>query len=622
MVVNAGAELWCDDGDDSFVTFATDAGASVSAKIPSLRFEDWLRDLYGTAYEREIAPGIMAPGVLPGQAYEEAWKTIRSMARRCPTHKPCIRVGHTDGRLYLDLADKTLDRPFVEVRRTGEIELVASPAVRLVHMAKALPLPAPVMPTDRPAVWSEFDTLSGAAGDRARAVLTRGFLFSTLFQGPHVGAVFTGDPGAGKTTAATIVKAMIDPAKAGARLRPRTIEDFIIGAYGGWLGLFDNLSGIAQDFSDVACKILDSTGISRRTLYTTADETVIELGRPLAFTSINDHLVWSPDLIDREIILHSERIEQDVRIDEDEVLLRTGALRPQLLGLLLQAAATALGRWQDMQLSQRPRRLGVAKWIEAAHAELGLERDEFLEAYVANQETAMRIAATTNPVVATLLDFMEGRAGWTGMSSALYAEMTSLQRTRGPLPPRWPSDVRSFGAVLSRARIALLSLGVEIKRDRDRPGTVLTLKTSRESPPPLYPQPLATHATDATEQDFPGQTTENPEPVATVASVASRRAAKASAGPREVFEWALVCVACGGEFSRAIGKRGRPHQKCPACRGLVDRPDGQTAYVGRNAETVHTEEPLATPETPSPEPPIPEPPIKGANGKPKPELLP
>jgi hypothetical protein len=253
----------------------------------------------------------VVPGVLHSAAYEEAWKTLRSIARNGQVHKPQARVGHAAGALYIDLADREGDRPFVEVKHTGEIELVASPAARMIHMSKALPLPLPVIPVDPAAVWREFDLLVGINGSKESQALLRGFQFSTLFQGPHVGLAYLGAPGAGKTTRGRVLKDNIDPAKAGARLKPRTIEDFIIGAYGGWLGLFDNLSSIGQDFSDVSCKILDGTGISRRTLYTTADETVIEIGRPLAFTSINDRLVRSPDLIDRVIIEHGTRIEDE-----------------------------------------------------------------------------------------------------------------------------------------------------------------------------------------------------------------------------------------------------------------------------------------------------------------------
>ncbi len=229
VAVNSGAAFWRDDGDDAFATFQAQGGACISAKIPSLRLEDWIRDIYGTAHERTVG-GAVVPGVLHSAAFEEAWKTLRSMARRGEVHKPQTRVGHADGTLYLDLADRDSDRPFVEVRRTGEIELVAAPAARMVHMSKALPLPVPVVPVDPTAVWAEFDRLVGIDGKPGARALLRGFQFSTLFQGPHVGLADLGDPGAGKTTRGRVIKGNIDPAKAGARLRPRTIEDFIIGA--------------------------------------------------------------------------------------------------------------------------------------------------------------------------------------------------------------------------------------------------------------------------------------------------------------------------------------------------------------------------------------------------------
>ncbi len=341
--------------------------------------------------------------------------------------------------------------------------------------------------------------------------------------------------------------------------------------------MFDNLSSVGQDFSDVSCKILDGTGISRRTLYTTADETVIELGRPLVFTSINEHLVRSPDLIDRVIVEHSSRIDDAARLDEDEVIRRAEALRPQLLGLLLKAAAKALGRWEDQDLCRRPRRIGVAKWIEAAHDILGLEAGEFTDAYCLNQEQALKASALANVVIAAVLDFVEQRAGWSGLTSELYREVTALQRGRGPLSDLWPKSARIFGEAVARAKHALTLLGWSIEQHHTNQGTRISMRRKSSSAGP-WTKTGQINVTDVTDITGPEVVAAEPE--------------ESDSGD-------------GGDIDPATFGPRRGKRKC------------RKASDGKVEQSATAQGAPPTAETPSPEPPI-----KGANGDTKPELLP
>ena len=473
IALDAGIELTHDDAEQAFAT-VVENGASVTHRVRSRGFQTWFRNHYREAKPRRYR-GREVGATLKPHVCEEATQTLEAMALDGPEIRPFARIGWAgDDRVYIDLANPELSERYVEIR-PGEWHLVSNPAARLVHMPNAHPLPAPVRvgEAERASVWARYDRLVRAGEDRA---LFRGYLGNLVFPyGPHASFIFLGDTGAGKTSTGKVMKGIVDPTKADARMAPRSTLDMVIGAYGCWFPMFDNLSRVNRDFSDVTCQILDGAGLSMRQLYTTYDEALIELGRPIMFTSINYELISAPDLIDRAITCQHDRVRDADRIEETELLARMREIRPQLLGILCDAVAEALKGWRNVDLGEHvPRRIGLARWVEAAHRVYGLERGEFAKAYRENQRSALRRAARANPVVNALLQLLAGLAQWSGRATDLYNVLTERTREKGPLPPSWPRNVSAFGMAISQAVIGLEALGWKVESRHRDTGTEYT----------------------------------------------------------------------------------------------------------------------------------------------------
>jgi hypothetical protein len=149
------------------------------------------------------------------------------------------------------------------------------------------------------------------------------------------------------------------------------------------------------------------------------------------FTSVNENLIHSPDLIDRGIVSHHRHVGDAARLDEAEMMARAEAIRH--LTLVLDSAAEALAGWREMTL-------GLTQWVEAGCRPLGLEPGEFAVAYVDNQRRALRDAAQANPAISELLAPLDVTGGFKGRSSVLYDQLTAQARNRGAgLPLRWPT---------------------------------------------------------------------------------------------------------------------------------------------------------------------------------------
>ena len=92
----------------------------------------------------------------------------------------------------------------------------------------------------------------------------------------------TGWTGQRKSTAQQHLKRLIDPNKNNLRTTPKAIEDIWVNAKHGHIVSYENVSHLSASYQDAFC-ILSTGGRTLLEPYTTCDETVIELKKPIVF---------------------------------------------------------------------------------------------------------------------------------------------------------------------------------------------------------------------------------------------------------------------------------------------------------------------------------------------------
>ena len=113
-------------------------------------------------------------------------------------------------------------------------------------------------------------------------ILVVGFLlFSLNPEGPFPILIVQGEQGSAKSTFCRVIRKLIDPASALLRSTPKNERDLMIAAKSGWLLNFDNLSHLSSAMSDSLCRLATGGGLSTRTLYTNAEETIFQATRPI-----------------------------------------------------------------------------------------------------------------------------------------------------------------------------------------------------------------------------------------------------------------------------------------------------------------------------------------------------
>jgi hypothetical protein len=253
--------------------------------IRSKGFRRWLARQF---YEEERkAPGSQAVQdsltVLEGKAVHEGEE-----------HRVFVRIAEDDGKLYLDLANP--DWQAVEITSTAW-RVADCPTVRFRRSKAMLPLPVPTTGGTIDDLWSFVNVRK-----EDRELLVAWLLMCFAPQGPYPVLGLSVGQGTTKSTAARVLRSLIDPSVAPLRTAPREVRDLMISASVGRVLAFDNLSHLPQWLSDAFCCLATGGGFSTRELYSNDEETIFDSQRPVLFTGIEDIAVEG-DLIDRGIRL-------------------------------------------------------------------------------------------------------------------------------------------------------------------------------------------------------------------------------------------------------------------------------------------------------------------------------
>jgi hypothetical protein len=421
-------------------------------------------------------------------ALQSALNVIEAKARFEGTEREvCIRVGDFNGRLYLDLANSKWQA--VEIDANGW-RVIDNPPIRFRRTPGMLALPAPVF-------GGSIEALRPFLNVRTRPdfVLIVAYLLAALRpHGPYPVLALNGEQGAAKSTAAKLLRSLIDPNVAPLRALPREDRDLFITANNSFVLNFDNVSGLPAWISDTLCRLATSGGFAVRQLYTDQEEVLFDATRPVILNGIED-IITRPDLADRALFLTLEPIPEECRRPEAELWAAFEAERPRILGALLSVMVDGLRRLPETRLPKLPRMADFALWATACESTLW-NAGTFMAAYAGNLEDAVANTIEGDPVAATVRTFMGTRTVWTGTASDLLGDLLPVAGERTAKSKGWPDSPRSLAGRLRRAATFLRKVGIEIifaKEGRARTRTISIQKIDGiDRPHDLHrPRPFA-----------------------------------------------------------------------------------------------------------------------------------
>ncbi len=462
LALATDAELFHDPDDRPYATIPV-GGHRENWPIRSKRFKRWLLSRYYEAHGK-------APNT---QALHDALAVIEARAQfDGPGFEVYVRIAHMDNRIFADLANESWQA--VEIAPSGW-QVVADPRVKFRRPKgmRPLPLPEPGGSLDD---LKEF--LNVGSQDWP---LVGAWVIGCFSEGPYPILIFQGEQGAAKSTAAKVLKEIVDPSLPKLRAIPREEADLLISAFNSWVLVFDNLSTIPKWFSNSLCRLSTGGGVGKRELYTDAEETILDVMRPIILNGIAALIhPGGQDLASRALVVELDQIQDGDRQAERPFWRRFEKAYPRILGAILDAVAAALANRDRIDLHPLPRMADFAVWSVAAEPTLPWEPGAFMAAYAGNRAEVVERSLAADVVGAAVLEFMESRLEWTGTPTALLEALEAIVPERTLKSRAWPKAAHVLTARLKRAATFLRAVGVEV--DTGKSGTRrTTIRKNRQN---------------------------------------------------------------------------------------------------------------------------------------------
>lgn len=292
--------------------------------------------------------------------------------------------------------------------------------------------------------------------------------------------VVIGEQGTIKTTLCKTVKRIIDPSGENVSSLPRKTEDLLLNLYSRYLVHFDNVSGFNQEVSDIFCRAITGEGISKRRLYTDAEEVIWNYQRKIVINGIAPSLEY-PDLRERCIIFETTPVRESERLTEEEFEKKFQELLPRLLGQIFKILSSALALYEPVksELKNLPRMADYTIFGECISRVLGCESFSFVKKYRERLQLNATDVVETYPLIPLLENLMNNKNEYENTVAKFYKEIIQLAQyeevdidSRYAKFPAAPNKVRQH---IQKLKPTFRILGFEInisqytKRDGKHP---------------------------------------------------------------------------------------------------------------------------------------------------------
>ena len=299
-----------------------------------------------------------------------------------------------------------------------------------------LPLPTPAPATPEP--FAELQSLLRLNSQNFQKV--RDWLLTAARPtGPYPILILDGPSASGKSTAAHILRALLDPHAAPFAPHPHTERQVLKDAHHYRVLAYDHITHLPPRLQDALARV--STGAGLQIRESSRDPVNLTVRTPVILTA-NEN--WKPraDLESRAVHIQLAAIPESEQLPEREILDRAEELLPSLLAALCQA---------------------IAKCIAANHWPAIARRRSFSE--LASQ---------------ALQTLTEG-GSWQGTATDLVALLSHLDH-------ELPTNPKALSQALNKLLETLSQAGLHITRSRTANQRMITITLTNADPPTESPE--------------------------------------------------------------------------------------------------------------------------------------
>lgn len=395
--------------NEGYIQFEVNGILQIS-KLRSSTISSWVTKLcyenFKTAPSRETVHSVI--GLLSAQAlFDSKQRTIYT------------RVGKSQDMIYYDLCNEKWEA--VEITASGwHIE----PSAHKVFERFRTTRPSYVSTASTP--LTSLLELYNLPKESDRLLLQVLLIYYLIPNVKYPILTIFGDHGSGKSTMCRIIRTLVDPNINEISEFPRKEDDFVVQISQCHLSIFDNISAISNEQSDRLCRAATGGTLSKRKLYTDDESIVVNYTKPIILNGINLGS-YRPDLMDRSILIHLERIPPDRRMTEEELDAVISASTPEYLAYCFNVLSKAMELKKEARTE--PELLGrmadFEKWGWYITEALGYTHSEFIAAIQTNKVDQVFEAISNNSLAQSIVALAESEHPkyWSGTPSQLFTKL-------------------------------------------------------------------------------------------------------------------------------------------------------------------------------------------------------
>ncbi len=433
--------------------------------IDSSQFMQWLAHMIAetTGKAAQRAPIATAQLMLAGRAIYKA-----------PEHRLDVRITNRDDIIWIDLCNGKA----ISVDKTGW-RIVEDAPIMFRPYSHQVVQDEPIAGGD----IKELLTLLNIPGNPEKPsdgqiLFLAWTVFAFIPNYPHPILTLYGPKGSAKTTAFAILKHLIDPSQMETLTFSDGHREFVQQAAHHYFAPFDNLSSMSSENSDLLCRIVTGEAFSKRALYSNDDDIVYSFRHVLGLNGINV-IATKADLLDRSLLIGFEAMPHWT--SQKVFWPKFQKAKPRILGAILDVLVAALRIVDDTSEPEEMRMADFGRFGCAITQAMGLESNDFLNAYrrnIGRQNDEAIAASVLGPVVTK---FMELRNEWSGTATELLMDLRVQAETLkiDTKAKHWPKSPHWLWKRLKEIIPNLEKIGIVFKWHEISDRNITIIKTSQ-----------------------------------------------------------------------------------------------------------------------------------------------
>jgi len=324
------------------------------------------------------------------------------------------RVGKHDGAFCYDLGNQNA------IKVTGEgWQVVEVPPIFRRYASHQVQF----TPKAGGRIERFFDFVNHESKDRL--LLSVYMISSFIPEIAHPVLYVYGSHGSAKSSMSSKIKTVIDPGTLDKLILNNKKDEVVRNLQQHYVSLYDNISHITNEISDVFCIASTGGGMDNRKKYTDAESHIMSFKHCVILNGIK-LAIKKPDLLDRSILIKLKRVKAK---DEIEINERFSAALPEILGGIFDALARAKALYSAVEIDDLPRMASFAKWGYAIAEALGGHGKQFLQDYRNNIAEQNDLIASGSSLAHAVLVLMEKRSELHTTIGKAHEELSKLVKT-------------------------------------------------------------------------------------------------------------------------------------------------------------------------------------------------